>query len=264
MGAGAVSDLQLAASSVPAKPQRRGRIWLALLALAALCAFAVYHSALFRLASVQVTGATRLTQQQVMELAGLAPGVPRWEHPASNIEARLKQEPWVQAASASWQGTRVVIDLKERVAVGLLRYGDLFYLALDDSGRILEQVDLKSAQGLPVVSGVVITKAVRGQQLQHQGLLDALTLLSRMPQPLRGQVSELQVAADRALTLFMARGATVQVGLVPDLEKDRLTSVDEKVKLLELYWREAPKKRLTACNIDLRVQGLVIPSAGCK
>jgi cell division septal protein FtsQ len=258
-----VSDRRLAEAPAQKKPQRRGRFWLALIAMIAICAFAVYRSALFRLDAVQVTGAKRLSTPQIMEIAGLTRGMPRWEHPAATIEARLRQEPWIRSAHVQWQGNQVKIDIAERVPVGLLRYGDLFYLALDESGLILEQVDLKSAPGLPVIADVKVTKAVRGQQLNHQGLNDALTVLATMAEPMRAQVSEVQVEADRSLTLFMAAGATVQFGLVPDLERDRQSSVTQKVGLLGRYWNAAPRKQMTGCKIDLRVDGTVISSSGC-
>jgi cell division septal protein FtsQ len=230
----------------------------------AICAFAVYRSALFRLDAVQVTGARRLTTVQLMEIAGLARGMPRWEHPAAAIEARLRQEPWIRSAHVAWAGNQVKIDLEERTAVGLLRYGDLFFLALDETGLILEQVDLKSAPGLPVIADVKVTTAVRGQQLNHQGLKDALTVLATMAEPLRAQVSQVQVEPDRALTLFMAAGATVQLGLLPDLERDRGPAVKQKLDLFDIYWNGASGKQLKGCKIDLRVEGTVISSDGCR
>lgn len=231
--------------------------------MVAICGFAVYRSTLFRLATLEVTGNERLTEERLREVAGLYPGVARWERPAAEVEALLRQEPWVASVQAAWQWNRLAVELTERRPTGLIQYHDRFYLSLDDSGVILEQVDLKEGRGLPVISGVVLTRAVRGQQLQHQGLLDALSVISRMPDRLREQVSEVQVGADRSLVLFMADGATVRWGLLPDREEQRTEAVERKVGALELFWFNEATKRGQTCQVDLRVDGPLIAS-GCQ
>ncbi len=258
-----MTDERVADQWEQAGPARRRRLWLALVALLGICAFAVYRSALFKLERVEVKGGQRLTTGRIMEIAGLEPGVPRWERPAWEIEQRLGQEPWVKSVSAAWHWNRVVIQLEERQPVGLLRYYDRFYLALDEGGIILELVDLPEGDGLPVISGAVEpARALRGQRLEDPALADALLLLSRMAPDLREAVSEVHVSRERGLTLYMVSGPTVLWGALPE-GPQRLADVEEQIRTFGEVWQSLPDKRLPGCVMDARIQGRVIATQAC-
>lgn len=257
-----MADESLGGAQGRAGPKKRTGVWFLLVALLFLCLFALYRSPLLRLSGVEVTGLNRLTRERVMEAAGLELGVPRLERSSSAIVSRLSQEPWVKSAEAAWAGNKVTINLTERVPVGLVRYYDLYYLALDETGVVLQATTLEAEKGMPVISGVQVTKGLRGQQLQHQGLLDALTVLSRMGPSMLGQVSEVHVDTDRSLTLYMTGGATVLWGNVPD-GKDRYTATEQKWAYFGGVWKDLQRRKSSSCHIDLRVEGSAI-SAGCS
>jgi cell division septal protein FtsQ len=247
-----VSERRLREESAPEERKARGWFWFALLVMLAVAGAAAYRSALFRATDIAVTGAGRLSRERVIQAAGLAIGAARWEHPAAAVEARLRQEPWIASATAAWEWGRLAITVKEREPVGLLRYSDRFYLVLDDTGVILGQAELDSKQNLPVVSGRQVSTALRGQQVPDPGLQDALLLLSRMQDQFRGQISEVAVADDRSLTLYMASGATVQWGTIPDGD-DRLQGLQEKVTYFGGLWNGTVKKKTGGCTIDMRL-----------
>jgi len=242
------------------EPTGRGWFWLALLIMFSVAAIAAYRSALFRAVAVQINGLDRITQERVMEAAGLEPRAPRWQHPAAEIQRRLLQEPWIASASAAWDWGRLTIEITERRAVGLLRYSERFYLVLDENAVILGGTELDPSITLPVISGKTVTTALRGQQLPDPGLQDALLLLARMSEGYPRHISEVKVAADRSLVLYMVSGATVDWGTITD-GKDRLEALGEKIETFFGVWNGL-KKRSGGCKIDLRVSGSVIPS-GC-
>jgi cell division protein FtsQ len=251
-----VLDAKQAADAVrPRRNRRRTGAILALLVLMAICLFAVYQSALFRLERIELTGNQRLTEAQVMGIIQLEPGSSRWANPASLIEARLRTEPRIQGAKAAWAFGVLHIDLQERLPVALLPYQDRFYLALDATGMILEQTQLTAARGLPVLSGMVTTKALRGQLITHAGVLDALTLVAHMLESERKQVDQVRVEPDGSLTLFLTTGGvTVQWGQLPvGGEKDRL--IHDKLATFWTLWETTTKEHLTGCSFDLRVEG---------
>lgn len=258
-----MTEQRQAAQAEVKKPRGRGRFLLLLLLIIFICGFAIHRSPLFRLDSVVVIGGDRITAERVQEVAGLYPGVARWERPAAKVAERLLQEPWVATAEARWEWNQLTVELTERRPVGLVRYHDRFYLSLDGSGVILEQVELTEGRGLPVISGVTLTEAVRGQQLTDQGLADALTVLALMPERLRTAVSEVKVEEDGSLQLFMAEGATVRWGTLPAGTAERQASVTHKVGALELFWFDEAAKHGQSCLIDLRVDGPLIAS-GCQ
>lgn len=239
-----------------------GWFWLALMVMVAVSAVAVYRSALFRLEKVTVTGLKNVSEARVLEASGLTTGAARWEHPAARVQQRLLLEPWIRSAEVTWEWNQVRIDVTEREAVGLLPYTDRFYALLDESGTILGQTELHVGQGLPAISGKQLTTALRGQALTDPGLLDALALLAAMAPQLRTQVSEVAVAADGGLTLYMAPGATVKWGRVP-VGPQRAEHLSEKLKLFGGTWAGVTK-RSAPCEIDMRVDNDKSFIANCQ
>jgi cell division septal protein FtsQ len=238
----------------------RGWFWLALLVLMAVCAVALYRSALFRLEQVTVTGLKNVPEARVLAAAGLVPGAARWDHPAARVRQRLLQEPWIKTAEVTWEWNRVLIHVTEREPVGLLQYTDRFYLLLDESGTILGQAELHGVKGLPAVSGKQVSTALRGEALTDPGLLDALSVLAWNAPALRGQISEIAVREDRVLTLYMASGATVKWGKVP-IGKERDGALKEKTEYFGGLWNGL-RKRSAGCEVDLSVDDKYFAS-GC-
>lgn len=245
--------------------ERGGRwgFWLALLVMLAICLFAVYRSALFRLEGVLITGHQRLSQADILEVTGLAPGMLRWEAPADRVQQRLEAEPWVRSAAVAWKGNRLVIELVEREPLALLQYHGRYYLVLDEEGSILGQRLLEEGERLPVIAGLTITSALRGQQLSHPGLLDGLSVLAWTAPALRGQISEVQVREDRYIRLFMTGGTTVDWGVLPDRASERDAFVQIQLQGFGEFWEKIPRGKLATCSIDLRVKTKVLPT-GCQ
>jgi len=245
-----------------ARPSRRGRLWTVLLLFIIASGLAAYYSPALRAHEFQIVGADHLSHERVLEIAGVALGDARWEHPARSVQARLLKEPWVKTAQVTWSWNQVRIVIQERASIGLLPY-QTRYVALDETGQILELVESASGQHLPVITGVHTSKALRGQQLSNPGLSDALLVLMWMAEPLRAQVEELNVNGERNLTLYMTNHASVRWGTVYT-EKDPTTSVREKLKMLGDVWSKVPKPRAADCRIDLRIAGRAIPTSGCE
>lgn len=242
----------------------RGRFWLALLVLLSICAVAVWNSALFRLKELEVSGTNRLTEARIMEAAGLVPGAVRWQHSVSSVEKRLLAEPWIKSAAAQWETGRLSIAVEERAPVGLLRHSDLYYLALDPEGIVLEQVNLLEGHGLPVISGITVTPSLRGDRLEQPALRDALDVLAMLDGFFREQISEVHVREDRSLTLFMRGGTTVLWGDVPD-GRDRAFIIREKAETLGDFWGRLPVAKRSQCRFDMRVVPRApAAAAGCE
>lgn len=263
MEAGRVDNSEQMEPKEASPDPRRGRLWLTLLVLGAVCLYAVYRSALFRLERVQISGTERLDQSDVLDVARLSPGLLRWDLPAKLVEERLLTEPWIGAARAAWRSTSLVVEVQEREPVGMLHYQGRYYLLLDAEGRILGQRMLDEGTRLPVVAGLTITRALRGQQLNHQGLMDALTVLGTMSPELREKVAEVQVKEGRSLRLYMVSGTTVEWGTLPAEADRRSAQVEEKLKGLLEYYEKISRKNLATCTIDLRVDAKLF-GTGCE
>lgn len=247
------TDIQPAEQPQAEERRSHGWFWLALLVMAAICLVAAYRSALFRFERAEISGLERLTEAEVLQIAGLAPGAPRWQHFASALQKRLLAEPWIRTADVRWEWSTVRIELTEREPVGLIRYSDRFYLTLDREAVILAQSELMVGQALPVISGKEVQAALRGRTVGDPGVRDALSVLAPMLPALRSQISEVRVGDDRSLTFYMTAGATVLWGQAP-IEGDRAAATAEKIQWFAGLWNRLGNRSKT-CQIDVRVEG---------
>jgi len=241
-----------------ARSSGRWGLALALLVLLCTCLFAAYRSALFRLERVQIAGNQRLSQADVMAVAGVSPGALRWELTADRVRERLLAEPWIESATVTWNRNALLISITERSPLALLQYSGRFYLVLDAEGRILEQRMLEEGERLPVVSGVKVDRALRGEVIDDLGLRDALTLLWWTGDPLLEQLSEVHVREDRYLRLYLTGGTTVEVGVLPDDAAQRERHIQTQLKGLLDHLDRVPATARATCQIDLRVFGKVL------
>lgn len=98
------------------------------------------NSSVFVVQTVDIEGNHRLTQQQVLELAGLDAPRNVLTCKAEVIAHELERDPWVVSADVgvSWQGS-VTIDLVEREMAAAAATRDGF-VALDPSGSVIVSV----------------------------------------------------------------------------------------------------------------------------
>ncbi len=246
-----------------ARPRSRWGFFLALVALLGICLFAAYRSALFRLERVQIAGNQRLSQAEVRAIAGVMPGDLKWEVPAERVRQRLLSDPWVESATVTWRGNALIITVAEREPLALLQYHGRFYLMLDADGRVLGQRLLEEGERLPVVSGVRVERALRGDVLDDLGLKDALTLLWWTGEPLLEQLSEVHVREDRYLRLYLTGGTTVEVGVLPEDAARRQEHIQTQLRALLDQLDRVPASARATCRIDLRVFGKVLVQ-GCE
>jgi hypothetical protein len=95
------------------------------------------------IADVQVTGASRLSVEEVLDAAGLPARVGIFTFDPATVTRSLLVHPWIRSARVRRVlPTRVEIDLRERVAVAVLEAGDSFLV--DDEGTAFVKVPAQS------------------------------------------------------------------------------------------------------------------------
>jgi cell division protein FtsQ len=133
--------------------RRRRRLLVAVLVLVALAGggLALVHSSVFGARHVQITGASRVTDAEVLRASGLSNAPPLIDISADAVAKRIEALAWVRTArvTLSWPST-VRISVTERVPVAVVRGPGAGWSVLDSSGRVLERT-LQPPAGLPVV-----------------------------------------------------------------------------------------------------------------
>jgi cell division protein FtsQ len=136
-------------------PSRIVRIWLAAAVIGLLVVAGVWvvaFSPVLSVRSVQVKGAHRLDDAEVLAQAGVVDGTPLVRVSRGAVRGRVEKLPDVLAArvSVSFPST-VVITITERTASGYLQTGASTFVMVDETGHSFNTLAAKPA-GLPLLA----------------------------------------------------------------------------------------------------------------
>jgi cell division protein FtsQ len=105
----------------------------------------------FALQTATITGCSRLSEEHIREIAGLAPGVNVLSLSMDKMRADLAREPWVDSVVVKrvLPGS-IVVEVKEKSPSYLVQYQGTLYYA-DEVGRIIDKVDPGQFVSLPQI-----------------------------------------------------------------------------------------------------------------
>lgn len=182
---------------------RRWGVVAVLLAITGLI-YLVFFTSVFGVSSVEVVGATSLSQSQVVDAAAIEPGTPLVKLDTDQVRARVAAVPKVAGVEVtrSWPGT-VRIQITERSPVAVVKAADGVHL-IDASGVDFGVVPQPPA-GLPAL-------AVGRAAPDDPATRGAVAVLGEIPQQLRAQVVTVSAATPGNIQLVLADGKTVKWG----------------------------------------------------
>jgi cell division protein FtsQ len=207
------------AGSVPRDKTARRRIrftrrwrWalfaLALAAVVAGAAWALFGSRLLAVRSVVVTGTRLVPQSEVLAVAGIVPGTPLIRVNTAQVAARVETIQQVQSAQVtrSWPD-RIVIAVRERTpAVAVPAPGGGFDL-VDPDGVIVRWV-ARQPHGLPLYVTTAVVSSLRGDP----DVEATSAVLGELPARLRASVISVTAPSPDQVTLRLTHGVTVLWG----------------------------------------------------
>lgn len=192
----------------------------------------------FEIHDLAIEGGERLSDDELLETAGLAVGDNVFSRSPEEVRAALSAHPWIAEARVERRlpGT-FSIEVVERRAVAVLMLDDPYLVA--DEGTLIERAEPGEEGSLPLIVGVDAGSFLADQAFRTRVLLDAVALLSEYEAAglaTREPISEIRVERDGELSLFVGDDAMeVRLGVGPFRRKlERLVSV-----LRELREREA-------------------------
>lgn len=214
--------------SVEAPPSRAARLarWLlsglkALFAVAVVLgaagavAFGAYRYALqtprFALRVVEVEGNRRLTEENVLERAGVARGQNLFRIDLAEAERGLLGDPWIAAARVRRTlPSTLRVEVEERDAVALAAAGERLYLLARD-GTPFKEVTDGDPYDLPVVTGIAAEALARDRARELGRVAVALELLRHWEQLPAARVhaaQEIHLGEDGTVTFTVGRAGT--------------------------------------------------------
>lgn len=219
--------------------------------MAVLIAIAAFpQSALFTVERIEVTGASTVTPQSVIAVAGLREGQRLFAVDAEAVLRRLRADPRIKAARVRVYPPRTVrLDVVER--------RPLLALALGEGGFVLVGDDLVAISLVPNTAGVpeivdrirAVPWARPGAPVASEAARLALAVLPVLAEQFAGDLQRLVVSPGPDLTLVLRSGLQIRAGGLAGLP-DRLAQVPRIVEALQA-------RGIQAAALDLRYAGSV-------
>lgn len=209
---------------VGARPFLRLSIYLGIAALAGWFVVHLYNGDRFRLEEIRVAGGSRISPEQVRNLAvaelGIDPGVSMFAFSARQLDEAVEKIPAVRSAQVSKRWPRFVdVTVEERVPVAIFvsRHGSY---VVDETGLLFATStaeDLRNLKG-PILTGWDELPLERGTALpkaDFSRLRTELAVMERANAALYNEISEARWDAKEGLTLVLGDGALVYQGFIP-------------------------------------------------
>ncbi len=195
-----------------------------LLALWALWA-GLSGSQLFEIREVAVVGNTRLTADEVIELAGIAGGETLLRIDGDEIRENLTADPWVAEAHVSRRPPSTLrIEVLERTPAAVVDSGATFWF-VEEGGRVLAESIASSATVVPVIRDVPDFVAEPGSVSTSETLRNALRVLTGLSDELRSSVRTISAPTIEETALLTASGVEIMMGEAVNMpEKSVLVS----------------------------------------
>lgn len=194
-------------------------------------AIMVYRSGLFSVEKVTVVGATRLTQEKVIESAAVPRGATLLRVPLKDIEKRVAADPWVETASVrrAWPNG-LTITVKERTPAATVtagQTGEPWIIASD--AKWLQVASAEDTETLLAIQGPLTLKPEVGAIEHDRAIANALAILKDLSPALRDQVASIKTESVEGTELTTKDGVMIYIGSASRLdEKEKIT-----LKLLE-------------------------------
>jgi len=135
----------------------------------------LFSSPLLATRHIIVRGCNELTEKEVLQLAQIHEGVNILALNTKAIADRVKRNPWVKEVTLGREyPDRIVIELKERVALALVKEGEQLYL-VDQEGVVFKPFSEDDNVDLPILTGFSVGKGCN-DRLFHEAvkLLDLM------------------------------------------------------------------------------------------
>lgn len=206
----------------------------------------------FRIDTIRVEGNQRLSEQTLVALSDVQPGMSTFSLDLDLIGRKIAENPWVMEARILRIFPRQVsIRVVEREPVAIINLGYLYYL--DASGAIFKLLDGSDRLDYPVITGFDKAQLELGRHKDRLQLLQVVALLADLGSRSQlglDKVSEVHKESGGGLSVYTLEGG-VRIRLGSENYKEKLDRLERIYALLQ------PKMKMLD-YIDLNVDEKVI------
>src|SRR5438094_9652641 len=142
----------------------------------------------FQVRDVTVSGASRVSYEDVLERLGLQSGETLFSVNATELADRLKSHPWIREAMVNREIFHTLaVTIVERRPAAVLRTPSL-NLLLDEEGRVLSALGEEDDPALPVLVGIDPRRLIKGEALSRQVARAGIELARLVSQAVEGRL----------------------------------------------------------------------------
>src|SRR5262245_2123092 len=205
----------------------------------------ILNHSYFSVREIKVNAGEKIGGSEIVAMAGLSHGMNLWRVDTRRIEGEIGRHPWVKSVQVRREFPhRVVIQVEERTAKGILVLGKLYYI--DADGNVFLEMKEGEKTDLPLLSGL------SRQDLEYHStpnkIQSALLLsdqLSRRSLP----VSEIQ---------FTKAGLVLYLASYPVVLHLGWDDWREKLAKLDRIWTEWKGKETHLASMNLSYHNQVV------
>jgi len=160
----------------------------------------VLGSSYFSVREIKVRGGEKVGGSEIVAMAGLSAGMNIWKVDPKAIEGKVAGHPWVKRVLVRREfPSRVVIEVEERIAKGILVLGKLY--VVDSQGFVFKELGEGEKLDFPLLTGLQQADLQFEAQSTRQKIQEALKLSDLMGRSALG-LSEVHFSASGGLVLY--------------------------------------------------------------
>lgn len=143
----------------------------------------------FQLNSTTVRGCEKVSEEVILEIAGIVPSMNILTVNLDRIKKRIRSNPWVEDVFAGRElPNRIVVEIVERNAAAIIKKNEKLYI-VDWNGEVFKELQKTDTIDLPLLTGFYEGNRLKGELLR-KGLKLLHSLSSSSAFPGIGDVSE--------------------------------------------------------------------------
>lgn len=200
----------------------------------------------FSVQEIQVRGGAKVGGSEIVAMAGMSQGMNIWKVEPEVIERKIAKHPWVKRVLVRRElPRRVVIDVEEREAKGIVVLGKLYYV--DADGSVFTEVEQGEKVNFPLLTGLQQADLLSQAHATRQKIREALKL-GEMIAALSLTLSEIHFPAQGGVVLYpMAYPVALRMGW-----GDWQAKLERLERVLSMW--QGRETRLASLDLSFRAQ----------
>lgn len=223
------------------------------LLLVIICVYFFFHSSFFQVDTIEVTGNSTVSQQEIIDMARIESGIKLFEANEKLISQAVELHPMVKQAQLVRHLPRTLeIKVTERIMWAVVPGVDEFFV-VDTEGVCINKLLQFPSTEVPVITiEPVPQQVIMGQALEPRGIDLIRKVWEGLSDRERDQVSDFNfTVAGQELTIYTLEGTEIKFGVDERLD-EKLSALSQVFQLEQDFMKTGQEDLI---YVDVRYKG---------